>query len=202
MDVTRVRRKIWWRVFVQVFNPQVKVLTWHKLLSAGLRTPEGTDTSVHLFISPGTLWSAVSYSSVFLVQAGWWTRRMTTAMPSTSQASASLHQRRLSSWSTASFRGEKPRRRSSRRSGKEEKSSETLLHKFLIWMSLRRQSDSLLACAAFDHMPTAGFDLPCDAGLGRYPCQSGDLHTNQMINLTVNQHINNIGPYKQSNFCL
>lgn len=74
-------------------------------------------------------WSFVSCSSAFLVQAGWWMRWRTTAMPSTFQASASFCQQCLSPWSTISFRGEKSCRMkvircSTRRTSKQEKSSE------------------------------------------------------------------------------
>lgn len=70
----------------------------HKLVTSGLVIAV-MDTFVTLIFC---FWSSVS-----LVQAGWWTRR-TIAMPSTSQASALFCQQCLLLWSTVSFRGEKP----------------------------------------------------------------------------------------------
>lgn len=129
------------------------------------------------------------------MQAGWWTRRMTTALPSTCQASASFHQRCLSSWSTASFRGKKPQKRSTRRTGKEEKSSETLLHKILIWLV-----PECLFVGLFGVWSHANCRVwSALTGLMTKPAsQSRDLNTNQLIDLTVSQHINTPGPYKQN----
>lgn len=100
-------------------------------------------------------WYSVQHSS-FSFQAGWWTKRTTTAPPSTSLAPASSPQRCSSSWLTAWFRGRSLRRlKVSRR----EKPNETQQHKNLS-SRLRCLTDWLRVVSGLASMPAAGwFDL-------------------------------------------